>query len=169
MIFYYPIKNFDSALEEEFLNEILTTKAVWFTAVNHDDGSLTFVKDKPDAKFYMARLTKFKNLSKIISKLYPTANQENSYVTKCLPGYHMIPHKDANRETALIIPLGNNKGKLSYYFFGKKVITHNYKKPLLSRVDLFHSAENDSDQVRYSITLELPGSYFSNLISFMSQ
>jgi len=169
MIFYHPVKKVDSSLEDQFLNEILNTKAVWFTALNNPDGSLTFVKDKPDGKFYMARLTKFKKLSQTIKELFPTANQENSYVTKCLPGYHMVPHKDANRETALIIPLGKNKGKLSYYFFGKKLLTHTYTGPLLSRVDVSHSAENDSEEVRYSITLELPGSYLSNLIKLINQ
>jgi hypothetical protein len=169
MIFYYPIKALDCNLENQFLDEILKTRAVWFTAINNDDGSLTFVKDKPDGQFYMARLTKFKNLSKTISTLYPTANQENSYVTKCLPGYHMIPHKDANRETALIIPLGKNKGKISYYLFGHKIITHTYTGPLLSRVDVNHSAENDSEEIRYSITLEIPGSYCSNLIKFVNR
>jgi hypothetical protein len=84
-----------------------------------------------------------------------------------MPGYHMVPHIDANRKTALIIPLGSNKGKLSYYVFGKKIITHTYTGPLLSRVDVHHSAENDSLDIRYSITLEIPGSYWANLIKFL--
>jgi hypothetical protein len=169
MLFYYKLKKFNTELEKSFLEEILITRSVWFTAVNNSDGSLTFVKDKPDGKFYMARLSKFKKLSEMLGQLFPTANQTNSYVTKCLPGYHMVPHKDANRQTALIIPLGENKGKLSYYLFGQKIITHTYTGPLLSRVDLDHSAENDSDQIRYSITLEMPGSYLSNLRSFINQ
>jgi hypothetical protein len=169
MILYHKLKNFDTALEGVFLNEILSTRSIWFTAVNNPDGSLTFVKDKPDGKFYMARLTKFKNLSAKITELFPTANQNNSYVTKCLPGYHMVPHKDANRQTALIIPLGTNKGKLSYYLFGQKILTHTYTGPLLSRVDVDHSAENDSEDIRYSITLELPGTYLSNLIKLINQ
>jgi hypothetical protein len=169
MIFYHKLSNFDKKLEVDFLSEIQSTTVGWFTAINNTDGSLTFVKDKADGQFYMARLTKFKKLSHKISQLFPEANQTNSYVTKCMPGYHMIPHKDANRQTALIIPLGDNKGKLSYYFFGKKFITHTYTGPLLSRVDLDHSAENDSDEVRYSITLEIPGSYLSNLIKFINQ
>jgi len=78
----------------------------------------------------------------------------------------MVPHIDANRQTALIVPLGNNKGRLSYYFFGKKVITHTYTGPLLSRVDLNHSAENDSPNIRYSITLEIPGSFLSNYFKY---
>jgi hypothetical protein len=81
----------------------------------------------------------------------------------------MIPHKDANRETALIIPLGKNKGRISYYLFGHKFITHTYTGPLLSRVDVNHSAENDSEEIRYSITLEMPGSYLSNLIKFVNR
>lgn len=169
MVFYYKLKNFDTALEDVFLNEILNTRSIWFTALNNPDGSLTFVKDKPDGKFYMARLTKFKKLSAKITELFPTANQDNSYVTKCLPGYHMVPHKDANRQTALIIPLGTNKGKLSYYLFGQKILTHSYTGPLLSRVDVDHSAENDSEDIRYSITLELPGTYLSNLITLINQ
>jgi hypothetical protein len=78
----------------------------------------------------------------------------------------MIPHVDANRKTAIILPLGENKGKLSYFIFNKKIITHKYTGPLLSRVDMFHSAENDSDNIRYSITLEVPGTYFQNFFKY---
>ena len=166
MFLYKKLNSISQETEELFLTEVLNSKVVWFTAVNHNDGSLEFVKDKPDAKFYMARLTKFKSLSKKINELYPAANLENSYVTKCFPGYHMTPHIDANRQTALIVPLGNNKGRLSYYFFGKKIITHTYTGPLLSRVDLYHSAENDSPEIRYSITLEIPGSFLSNYFKY---
>ena len=166
MFFYKKLKNLDPVIETEFLSEILNTRSVWFTAKNNDDGSLEFVMNKPDGQFYMSRLTKFTNLLEKITELYPGVNPKNSYVTKCYPGYHMVPHKDANRETALIIPLGNNKGKLSYYVFGKKILTHTYTGPLLSRVDWYHSAENDSPDIRYSITLEMPGSFVSNYFKY---
>ena len=165
-MFYKQLKKLEEPVEQSFLYEVLNTKAVWFTAVNLPDGGLEFVRDKPDAQFFMASLTKFTSLAKKINELYPAANLENSYVTKCFPGYHMVPHIDANRQTALILPLGNNKGKLSYYFFGKKFITHHYTGPLLSRVDLYHSAENDSPNIRYSITLEIPGSFLPNYFKY---
>jgi|LauGreDrversion4_2_1035121.scaffolds.fasta_scaffold417739_2 hypothetical protein len=166
MFFYKKLKNLNPDLESEFLSEVLSTKSVWFTAKNLEDGSLEFVLNKPNGQFYMSRLTRFTNLVDNISEMYPEANLKNSYITKCMPGYHMIPHIDANRKTALIIPLGNNKGKLSYYVFGKKIITHTYTGPLLSRVDRYHSAENDSPDIRYSITLEIPGSFLSNYFKY---
>lgn len=166
MLFYKKLQPIGDALEQEFLSEILSVKSVWFTAKNNDDGSLEFVMNKPDGQFYMSRLTRFTNLLDKITKLYPEINPKNSYVTKCSPGYHMVPHKDANRETAIIVPLGKNKGKLGYYVFGKKIITHTYTGPLLSRVDRYHSAENDSSEIRYSITLEIPGSFFSNYFRY---
>lgn len=166
MILFKKLKPIDLALEDEFLTEIQSTKAAWFTAKNNEDGSLEFVLNKPNGQFYMARLTKFTNLLNNVTKLYPGLNPINSYVTKCFPGYHMVPHKDANRATALIIPLGNNKGKLSYYILGKKIITHTYTGPLLSKVDWYHSAENDSLDIRYSLTLEMPGSFLSNYFKY---
>jgi hypothetical protein len=166
MFFFKKLNPLGDDLENKFLSEILTTKSVWFTAKNHDDGSLEFVLNKPNGQFYMSRLTKFTNLIDKITELYPEANLRNSYITKCMPGYHMVPHIDANRKTALIIPLGSNKGKLSYYIFGKKILTHTYTGPLLSRVDRYHSAENDSPDIRYSITLEIPGSFISNYFKY---
>ena len=166
MLFFKKLKSLGSEVETEFLSEVLSTKSVWFTAKNLDDGSLEFVLDKPNGQFYMSRLTRFTNLVDTITKLYPEANLKNSYITKCMPGYHMVPHMDDNRKTALIIPLGSNKGKISYYVFGKKIITHTYTGPLLSRVDRYHSAENDSPNVRYSITLEIPGEFWLNYFKY---
>ena len=78
----------------------------------------------------------------------------------------MVPHIDPNRTTAIIIPLGNNKGKISFYFKKFKLFTYTYKSPTLTRVNILHSAENDSDQIRYSVTLEVPGSYWTNVIKY---
>jgi hypothetical protein len=167
MLFFKKLKPVGTEVEDEFLSEILATKSVWFTAKNLDDGSLEFVLNKPNGQFYMSRLIRFTKLVDKITELYPEANLKNSYITKCMPGYHMVPHLDANRKTALIIPLGNNKGKLSYYVFGKKIISHTYTGPLLSRVDRYHSAENDSLDIRYSITLEIPGSFWSNYFKYL--
>ena len=155
-----------SVPEDEFLSEIaLSKKNIWWTAINNPDGSLTFVKNKPGAQFFMASLDKFPAIEKRVKELYPDVVVKNSYVTKCMPGYHMIPHKDANRYTAIIMPLGNNKGRISFYMFGIKVYTHTYTGPTLTRVDVEHSAENDSADIRYSITIEVPGSYFENFKS----
>ena len=151
--------------ENEFLDSIKDNK-LWWTAKNNADGSLTFVADKPDAGFYMSRLKRFPNIVKAVLDAYPDAMIENSYVTKCLPGYHMIPHVDANRTTAIIIPLGNNKGKISYYFKKWKIFTHTYQTPTLTRVNILHSAENDSEESRYSITIEVPGSYRTNFFKY---
>lgn len=151
----------------DFLTQIKSAgEKIWWTAKNNPDGSLTFVKDKPDSGFYMARLKRFPDIVTKILEHYPETMIDNSYVTKCLPKYHMIPHIDANRSTAIIIPLGENKGKISYYVKSHKVFTHTYQTPTLTRVNMMHSAENDSDENRYSITIEVPGSYWLNFFRY---
>ncbi len=151
--------------ESEFLDSVKDNK-LWWTAKNNEDNSLSFVADKPDAGFYMSRLKRFPNIVKFVLDAYPDAIIQNSYVTKCLPGYHMIPHIDANRTTAIVIPLGSNKGKISFYFKKWKILTHTYRSPTLIRVNMLHSAENDSTEDRYSITVEVPGSYLENYFKY---
>lgn len=161
--FCKALKDFD----QDWLSQIASsTEKIWWTAKNNADGSLIFVKNKPNARFYMAKLHHFPNIVDKILEQYPYAMIKNSYVTKCFPGHHMVPHIDPNRTTAIIVPLGNNKGKLSYYLWNKKIMTHAYKGPVLSRVNWMHSAENDSDQIRYGLTLEVPGSYLSNFFKY---
>lgn len=141
-------------------------RAVWFTAKNNADGSLDFVKDKEDCQFYLGRIKKFPNTLAEVQKVIPDLIVENSYVTKCFPGYTMIPHIDAGRKTAIIIPLGDNKGNISFYLAGKKVHTHTYHGATMTRVDVMHSAENPSDKIRYSITVEIPGAYLRNYLRY---
>lgn len=137
----------------------------WFTARNNQDGSLDFVKDKDDCQFYLARLVKFPKTLEIIKNYIPDLIIKNSYVTKCLPLYTMVPHIDPGRDTAIIIPLGNNKGNISFYIFNKLIYTYQYKGPTITRVNMNHSAHNPSTtDIRYSITVEVPGSYLTNFI-----
>ena len=151
--------------EESILAEIKEAgEKIWWTARNNEDGTLTFVKDKPNGGFYLSRLKRFPKIVDAILSAYPDAIIENSYVTKCLPNYKMIPHIDPNRTTAIIIPLGENKGKISFYYKNKKLYTHTYQGPTMTRVNILHSAENDSNEDRYAITIEVPGGYFSNYL-----
>lgn len=149
--------------ESELLEEIKGAgDKIWWTAKNNPDGTLTFVKDKPNGGFYLSRLKRFPKLVEAILSAYPDAIIDNSYATKCLPNYRMVPHIDPNRTTAIIIPLGENKGKISFYYKNIKLYTHTYRGPTMTRVDILHSAENDSDSSRYAITIEVPGGYASN-------
>lgn len=153
--------------DQNFLEEIKNSNTnVWWTAKNNSDGSLTFVKNKPEAQFYMARLKHFPKIVQKILEIYPNTIIDNSYATKCFPGYHMVPHIDPNRTTAIIVPLGTNKGKISFYKEKNKVHTHTYIGPTLTRVNILHSAENDSQEIRYSLTLEVPGSYLKNFFRY---
>lgn len=153
--------------EDVCLNEIKSKgRSVWFTARNNPDGSLDFVKDKEDCQFYLGRIKKFPNTLAEVLKVVPDLIVENSYITNCFPGYSMIPHIDAGRKTAIIIPLGDNKGEISFYMFGKKVHTHKYTGATMTRVDVEHSASNTSDQTRYSITVEIPGAYLKNYLRY---
>jgi hypothetical protein len=153
-------------VEQELLSEVLDAgDKIWWTAKNNSDGSLTFVKDKPSGGFYLSRLKRFPNAVKSILDFYPDAIIENSYFTKCLPNYTMIPHIDPGRHTAIIVPLGSNMGRISFYYKDFKLYTHTYKGPTLTRVNILHSAENTSNVPRYALTIEVPGSYFRNYIS----
>lgn len=164
MLSFLFLKELEFQLDEQACYDEIISKgrSVWFTAKNNPDGSLEFVKDKEGCQFYLGRLSKFPVTLSEVSKYIPDVNVENSYVTKCLPGYSMVPHKDANRSTAVIMPLGDNKGKIDFFICGKKVHTHVYSGPTLTRVDVDHSAVNTSNKIRYGITVEVPGSYLSN-------
>ena len=164
MLSFLFLKKLNFQIDEQSCYDEIANKgrAVWFTAKNNPDGSLEFVKDKEGCQFYLGRLSKFPVTLSEVKKYIPDVNIENSYVTKCFPGYSMIPHKDANRSTAIIMPLGDNKGKIDFFLFGKKVHTHIYTGPTLTRVDVDHSAVNASDSIRYSVTVEVPNSYLKN-------
>ncbi len=167
MISYFFAKHLNYNINEDLCyNEISSApRKYWFTAKNEDDGSLKFVSDKEDCQFYVARITKFPDTLNEVLKFVPDIMIKNSYVTKCAPGYSMEPHIDPNRETAIIIPLGNNKGDISFYYGGKKVYTYDYKGPTLTRVGINHSATNPSTtDYRYGITVEVPGSYLANFL-----
>jgi len=162
--FIKPLSLIDYHIEQDFIDEIKDAKkSAWMTAVQHKDGSIDFVKDKPNAGFFTARLKKFPNIVKMISNVYPDVVIEHSYVTKLLPGYRMLPHIDKNRDTAILIPLGDNKGEIEFRVLGFKIHTHQYNGPTLARVDIVHSANNTSDEIRYALTLEVPGTFKENL------
>jgi hypothetical protein len=166
LLFYKHLKNLDVP-ESEFLEEIKNTNnKVWFTAKNIGQYKLDFVKNKTDAGFFLARLKHFPKITEFITSDIPEVIIPNSYVTRCAPGYTMEKHIDAGRHTAIIIPLGSNKGLINFYIKDIKISTCNYKGPTLSRVDVIHSAVNCSLDYRYSITVEIPGTYFSNYFKY---
>lgn len=158
-----PLTSLKPEIENVFLEDLKNSKrSAWMTANQSSDGSITFLHDKPDAGFFIARLKKFPKIVEIVSSLYPEVVVENSYATKLLPGYSMLPHIDKNRTTAIVIPLGSNKGELVHKIFGITVNTHIYTSPSLTRVDVNHGANNTSDQIRYALTIEVPGTYYQN-------
>lgn len=161
-LFFKKLNSISLDDETMFLDEIQSSKPLWMTANQKDDKNIDFIKDKPNAGFFICRLKRFPKTVERLVELFPNANIDNSYITKLLPGYRMLPHKDKNRYVAAIIPLGNNKGEINYYVFNKIVCHHEYDGPILSRVDVDHSAYNSSNTERLSITLEIKGSYFEN-------
>ena len=167
MISYLFAKQLDYNIDEDICyNEIISApRKFWFTAKNKEDGKLQFVGDKEDCQFYVAKIAKFPNTLNEILKYIPDVMVKNSYVTKCAPGYSMEPHIDPNRETAIIIPLGSNKGNISFFYRGSRIYTYAYKGPTLTRVGIYHSATNPSvTDYRYGITVEVPGSYLANFL-----
>ena len=148
--------------EDVFLYEIKNKKCNWFVAKKQDENRLNFVKNKSNASFFLSKLKNFPFISSFINNSIPNAIIENSYITKCEPGYEMEKHIDKNRRTAIIMPLGKNKGVLNYYYKKLKIASCVYRGPILSKVDVLHSAKNTSDEVRYSVTVELEGDYLKN-------
>lgn len=166
MIFYKHLTGF-SFPEDEFLESIIdSNKKLWFAAKNEKNYELKFVKDKKDCGFYLARIKNFSNIVQSVCRCIPNAIIENSYITKCSPGYAMEKHIDSNRKTAIIIPLGKNKGILNFYYKKFKISTCRYRGPTLTRVDIVHSAVNVSEDYRYSITIEIAESYFRNFFKY---
>ena len=165
-LFYKKLNSISEDDESMFLSEIQNSKPLWMTANQKDDKNIDFIKDKPNAGFFICRLKRFPKITERLLELFPEANIDNSYITKLLPGYRMLPHKDKNRFVAVIVPLGTNKGEINYYVYDKIVCHHRYFGPILSRVDVDHSASNDSDTDRLSITLEIKGSYIENWLRF---
>jgi hypothetical protein len=165
MFFYKHLKKF-SIPEDIFLNEILESDVAWFTAKNQEGYNLNFVKDKTNGNFYLSRLKNFPKICSFVEQHIKNAIVKNSYVTKCSPHYAMEKHIDTNRQTAIIMPLGPNKGILNFYIKDFNISSCNYKGPTLSRVNIVHSAVNNSDDYRYSITVEIQGSYFQNFFRY---
>ena len=166
-LFYF--KKISSKINEEFaLNEILSCrKNVWWGASDeYKNGTPVFNKGNAHTKFFMSRIENFPELTKELVKLYPQMVIKNSYVTKCKPWYQMIPHIDKGRETAIIMPLGKNKGQLYFYQDSEVIQTVNYTSPILANVSKMHSALNNSDTDRYSITIEVSGPYYLNLVRY---
>lgn len=164
----HNLKALDPMIEERFILDIKNSRStMWIAADGMQDGSIGFMKDKGNAGFVTAKLKRFPNIVKEILKYFPNVNVGNSYVTQLKPRYVMKTHIDKNRSTAILMPLGANKGELTHSLFGVRINTHVYTGPALARVDIPHSASNTSDEVRYALTLEIPGSFKEN-ISFYS-
>lgn len=162
-LFFKPLQSLPYQIEVAFIDEIKNArKSVWLSARQHEDGSIDFVKENTESGFLTSRLKRFPNIVKYLNLHYPDVVVENSYVTMLLPGYHMKPHIDKNRETAILMPLGFNKGEIEFYQFGYKLHTHQYNSPILARVDKVHGANNTSDDIRYALTLEVAGTFKEN-------
>lgn len=162
-LFLKPLQAIPHEVESSFIEEITSArKTVWLSALQHDDGSIDFVKENTNSGFFTARLKRFPNIVKYLILHYPNINIENSYVTRLLPGYHMKPHIDKNRDTAILMPLGENKGEIDFYQFGFKIHKHIYNSPILARVDKVHGANNTSTTDRYALTLEVVGTFKEN-------
>lgn len=154
------INGVDKDMEMSFLKTITNTKGVmWVTASTNSASAVQFVKDRAGAGFFTARLKKFPSIVNEILKRYPEVVVEHSYVTKLTPHYKMLPHIDKNRKTAILMPLGENKGEIVYSKYGIPFHTHVYGGPIVSRVDIVHGANNTSSEPRYALTLEIPGEF----------
>jgi len=163
-LFTHNLKPLDPLIEENFIMDIKNSRqSMWIAADGMPDGTIGFVRDKTNAGFVTAKLKRFPNIVEEVLQHFPNVNIDNSYVTQLKPRYVMKMHIDKNRDTAILVPLGENKGELKHSLFGFNVHTHVYTGPALARVDVPHSATNTSDEIRYALTLEVPGKFRENV------
>jgi hypothetical protein len=82
---------------------------------------------------------------------------EKSLVSKTGPGGFAKPHYDLGRSVALLIPLGDNKGKLTFHmpYRHLPIWQHQYTGPTLIRSTVLHSMLNTSKKERYCIQLHI--------------
>jgi hypothetical protein len=165
-IYYKKIKPICTFREElEYIKLIEERHAPWFMGIG-DQANFKIVRSRIVDPFGFANLKYFPDIANRVSEKIPEAIIEHSYVSRTMPFKELERHVDKNRKAAIIVPLGPYKGSITYYPFDKYTHSHNYTGPVLSRVDVPHSVQNNSDSIRYSLTIEIPGSYWKNLFKY---
>jgi hypothetical protein len=113
----------------------------------------------------VAKLIKFPITLDEVKKIIPDVIVENSYILRLPPNQTQHPHVDIGRKTTINVPLGENKGSISYFLFNRKIFTYEYTGPTLTRVNFKHSGINTSTtDFRYLISIDIPGNYFKNFL-----
>lgn len=164
-IYYKKIKPICTADEElDYIKLIESRQAniPWLRFVG-DQTNFKIVRSKTSDAFGFANLKFFPEIANRVSTNIPNAIIEHSYVSRTMPRRELDRHIDKKRTTAIIVPLGPYKGSITYYPLDLFTLTHHYSGPVVSRVNVPHSVKNDSDSIRYSLTIEVPGSYWANL------
>lgn len=147
-------------MDEQHLIQVLEEEhRGWFgMSVDPDDQKLRILRKHSDGDYWG------KSWPLVAKKLLPYIDlsgidfdPERSLVGRTGPGGYAGPHVDRNRNLALIIPLGNNKGQLTFHTPWLKIPfwRHRYTGPAIIRSNIFHSMRNDSDRPRYAIQLHI--------------
>lgn len=159
------IKKLSYDIDEKICYDEVLSKPekVWlsvdYTSKNND---IKFIRKKVNYA-HIAKLIRFPITITEILKYVPDAIIENSYILKISPNECLDPHFDIGRKSTINIPLGENKGSISYFIFNKKIFTYDYEGPTLTRVNFKHSGINNSPtEFRYLISVDIPGGYFKN-------
>ena len=162
-IYYKKIKPICTVKEElDYIKLIEDRQAPWFKGVG-DQANFKIVRSRITDPSGFANLKYFPDIATRVAEKIPKAVIEHSYVSRTMPHCELERHVDKKRTTAIIVPLGPYKGSITYYPLDLFTLTHHYSGPVVSRVNVPHSVKNDSDSIRYSLTIEVPGSYWANL------
>lgn len=158
------IKELNFKIDEELCyNEISNAaNSVWISTVATENDGFEFIREKSNSNFFVGKLHRFPKTLLEIQNQNIEFNLEKSYITKCNPRYISTLHIDKGRNSAIIIPIGRNKGEIIFKPADDIEYRHTYTGPTLTKVDIPHGPINTSDSIRYSITLDIPGDYAEN-------
>jgi hypothetical protein len=153
-------KSISIPLNEQKIIEVLEEEhRGWFgMSVDPDDQKLRILRKHSDGDYWGKSWTLVaKKLEPYIDLTGIDFDPERSLVGRTGPYGFAGPHTDRGRARALIIPLGKNKGQLTFHLplFKIPMWRHSYTGPTVIRSNIFHSMSNNSDCPRYAIQLHI--------------
>lgn len=158
------IKELNFKIDEDLCYDEISnaSDSVWISTLATGKDGFEFTRDKTNCNFFVGKLYRFPKTLQEIKNQNIEFNLEKSYITRCNPRYISTLHIDKGRTSAIIIPIGQNKGEIVFKLSNDFEYKHTYTGPTLTKVDIPHGPINTSDSIRYSITLDIPGDYTEN-------
>lgn len=156
MLLYKTIK---IDMDEEAIIKVLSSELRGWIGFSLDlNNSSLQIGRVSEGGYYAKRWTQVEEKIKpYIDLSHVNFDPEKSLVSKTGPGGFARPHVDLERSRALLIPLGDNKGRLTFHIPYKRlpIWQHHYTGPTLIRSNVLHSMVNDSEKERYCMQLHI--------------